>query len=174
VVGCALALGCVPDGAQRGQGSERAAVAPPPLSLAAPQPWPPAYASDPLWQRASEGNDLDQARLAQRESALTLLVAVGQGGSLGLTALRSLAHASDRREARSGLCELLLRADAATRPLLLEAIYEALVNGAVTEDSLDRDADARCSQLLDPISRDAAQPAERDLALGAMHALTAR
>jgi hypothetical protein len=155
-------------------GSSRAAVAPPPLSFATPQPWPAAFASDPLWQRASEGNDLDQARLAQRESALTLLVSIGQGGSLGLTALRSLAYASDRREARSGLCELLLRADAATRPLLLESIHEALVNAAVTEDSLDRHADARCTQVLDPISRDASRPEERDLALGSIHALAAR
>jgi hypothetical protein len=155
-------------------GSSRAAVAPAPLSFATSQPWPAAFASDPLWLRASEGQDLDQARLAQRESALTLLGSIGQGGSLGLTALRALGYASDRREARSGLCELLLRADAATRPLLLEALHESLVNGAVTEDSLDRHADARCNQLLDPIARDTSHPEERDLALGAIHALAAR
>jgi hypothetical protein len=171
----------VPDGAQRGQsssasvsGSSKLAIAPPPLNLTAPLPLPGAFASDPLWRRAAEGSDLDQARLAQRESALTLLVAIAQGGSLGLTALRSLEYASDRREARAGLCELLQRADSATRPLLLASIHEALVNGAVTEASLDRSVDARCAQVLEPISRDASHPEERDLAIGAMHALQAR
>lgn len=172
------AVSCVPDnppqvGAAAG-GQATGVALPPPLDLMREQAWPAAYADDPLWRRASTGDDIDDARLAQRESASSLLVALEQGGSLGRTALRALGHASDRREARGELCKLLLGPDERTASALLEVLYELLMDAPVTEESVDSQADARCVSTLAQLSeRERVSLADRDRAQVALARLRA-
>jgi hypothetical protein len=175
LVSCLANLSCLPDGTPNTHASNGSPSppppSPPPLDLIRERPWPPAYAADPLWVRASAGNDLDHARLAQRESAPSLLQAVGHGGSLGRVALRSLAYSSQRREVLPELCDLTLGADAPTLHPLLESIYDAIVNGPRTEESLAAEADVRCAGALEPLSSGAADPDNRDLAGAALAVL---
>jgi hypothetical protein len=128
-------------------------------------PWPDEYTADPLWARASVGDDIDQARLARRESAESLLAAVSHGGSLGRAALAALPYASDRRGARGALCALLDRADAASLGPLLGALYDMVMNAPGVEDVLDPSGDRRCRDVLQDATRRRLQdPADRDRA----------
>lgn len=173
-----LALACVPDVARRGQaGHEQAAGGPgrPALDLTAEASWPAAYQTDPAWQRAASGSDFDRARLAQRESAAALLVALSEGGSLGRTALAALPYARDRREVVGRLCALVLGPVAPTSSWLLGALYEAIADGPRTEESVDPEADAHCSDSLRQLSgRADTSPEDRDRALGAISLLAKR
>jgi hypothetical protein len=163
---------CVPDGAQRGHGSAAGRNQPPPLDLTHERPWPASYSADPLWVRASTGNDIDQARLAIRESAQTLAVALGHGGSLGRTALTSLAYASDRHEVRGQLCALVRGTSAWTLSSLLTSIHEIVTAAPVTEESVDSQSDARCTHALQEVAQmKEASPADRDQAQSAMATL---
>jgi hypothetical protein len=128
-----------------------------------------------LWVRASRGNDLDQARLALRESAHTLAAALGHGGSLGRTALTSLAYASDRHEVRGQLCALVLGTSAPTLGSLLRSIHEIVSAAPVTEESVDAQSDARCTQVLQEVAQmKAASPADQDQAQSAIATLQRR
>jgi hypothetical protein len=167
--GVALALvACVTDGASAPESSASAAAlhaSGPALDLMSDAPWPAEYTADPLWARASIGDDIDQARLARRESAESLLTAVGHGGSLGRAALAALPYASDRGGARGALCALLARADAASLRPLLGVLYDVVMNAPGTEDVLDPSADRRCSDVLQDAARRRLQdPADRDRA----------
>jgi hypothetical protein len=173
-----LALACVPDGARRGQGGQEPAAASPErpvLDLSRDGAWPAAYDTNPAWRRAAGGSDFERARLAQRESAAALLVALAEGGSLGRTALAALPYADDRREVLGKLCALALGPAAPTSSLLLGAIYEAIANGPRTEESVDPGADALCSNQLRLLSERAdTSPEDRDRALGAISLLAKR
>jgi len=172
-----LALACVPDAARRGQaGHEQTAGSPerPALDLSGEAAWPAAY-EVPVWRRAASGGDFERARLAQSESAATLLVALSEGGSLGRTALAALPYAQDRREVVGRLCALALGPAAPTSSWLLGAIYEAIANGPRTEESVDPGADALCTSNLRQLSERADTSAEdRDRALGAISLLAKR
>jgi hypothetical protein len=139
------------------------------------RPWPASYAADPLWVRASTGHDIDQARLALRESAHTLAVALVHGGSLGRTALTSLAYASDRHEVRGQLCALVLGTNAQTLSPLLKSIHEIVTAAPVTEESVDPQSDARCTQVLQEVAQmKAASPTDQDQAQSAIATLQRR
>jgi hypothetical protein len=171
----ALALGCFTDAARRGRADPGAAPASPPVDLVSDTPWPPAYGDDPLWRRASTGSDFEHARLAQRESAASLLMALRVGGSLGRTALAALPFASDRREVVGPLCELVLGPAPATSSLLLASLYEALSDAPRSEESVDPRADAACaSQLRQLAESDSSSPEDRDRALSAITLLAER
>lgn len=162
-----LALpGCVTDNAPESSASVAGATAAvPALDLLADTTWPAEYDADPLWVRAAAGDDLDQARLARRESAESLVAAVAQGGSLGRVALASLSHASDRRTARGALCALLARATPASLGPLLAALLDAVMDAPATEESVDPDADARCAEVVEGVTRRALPtPFDRDRA----------
>jgi len=176
-----LAVGlasCVPERSQRARGSTTGGEAPSAaraLDLEGDATWPAPYASDPLWLRASTGDDIDHARLAQRESAVTLSSALAHGGSLGRTALRALAYASDRREARGALCELVEGPSAGTSSLLLQALHQAVVDGPRTEESVDVQTDARCARILRELTLGSTLSAtDRDRATGTIARLEAR
>lgn len=121
------------------------------LDLAGDAPWPAAYSTDPLWVRAAAGDDLDRARLARRESAASLLAAVRSGGSLGRVALSAFVYASDRHAERGALCELCARAEPSSRALLLDALFDTVMNAAQSEEVGDPGADARCAIALGPL-----------------------
>ncbi len=162
-----LALpGCVTDSAPESSASVAGAtVDVPALDLMAETAWPAEYGADPLWVRAGAGDDLDQARLARRESAESLVAAVAQGGSLGRVALASLSHASDRRAARGALCALLARATPASLGPLLAALLDVVMDAPATEESLDPDADARCAEAVEGVTRrELPTPFDRDRA----------
>ena len=148
----AVVLGsCMSERSQAGRGSTTGGEPPSAarvLDLEGDATWPAPYASDPLWLRASTGDDIDHARLAQRESALALSSALLHGGSLGRTALLALAYARDRRDARGPLCELVKGPSAATSSLLLQALHQAVVDGPLTEESVDAQTDAHCARIL--------------------------
>lgn len=168
---------CVSERSQPGRGSatggEPQSAAVRALDLVGDATWPAPYASDPLWLRASQGDDIDHARLAQRESALTLSSALVHGGSLGRTALLALAYARDRRDARGPLCELVKGPNAATASLLLQALHQA-VDGPATEESVDLQTDARCAALLRELTLGATLSAsDRDRAAGTITRLEA-
>lgn len=170
---------CVPERSNRGRGSTTGAEptggAAPALDLVGDATWPAPYASDPIWLRASTGDDLDHARLAHRESALTLSSAVIHGGSLGRTALLALPYASDRREARGPLCELVKGPSTATSSLLLSALHQLVIDGPRTEESVDVQADARCARILRELALDTTLSAgDRDRATGIIARLEAR
>jgi hypothetical protein len=174
-VGLLLALACVPDAARRGQaGRDQSAdsVGRPALDLTRDATWPAAYDADPLWRRAAAGGDFERARLAQSESAASLLAALTQGGSLGRTALAALPYAHDRREVVGRLCALALGPEPPTSSWLLGSIYEAIANGPRTEESVDPRADALCTSNLRQLAASASvSPEDRDRALGAISLL---
>jgi hypothetical protein len=165
LVACAfLAAGCARDGTSSATASPPVPEEPR-LDLFADAPWPPAYTADPLWVRASAGDDLDRARLARRENAGSLLGVVQSGGSLGRVALSAFAYSSDRRSVRLALCELCGRAAASSRGLLLDALLDAVLNAPPTEETRDANADARCTRALEALVQSAdTAPAERDRA----------
>ncbi len=158
-----LGSACATDGTS-GRASPGLAPPEPQLDLVREVPWPAPYASDPTWLRARDGDDLDRARLGHRESAEALLDAVRLGGSLGRVALAALAHASDRGEQRGALCELSGRTEPASLSLVLDALFDSVLNAPASEE--DRpDADARCAQTLERIAGGSdATPTERDRA----------
>jgi hypothetical protein len=163
----ALALtACVTDNAPESSASlAGASAAEPGLDLMAEAAWPAEYMADPLWVRAGGGDDLDQARLARRESAESLVGAVARGGSLGRVALASLSYASDRRAARGALCALLPRAKEASLGPLLAALLDVVMDAPATEEALDPDADARCAQAVEEVTRrELPTPFDRDRA----------
>jgi hypothetical protein len=170
---------CVPEPPERGRSSTTgeahgSARRPPAVDLVGEATWPAPYASDPLWQRASIGNDIDHARLAQRESALSLVAALRHGGSLGRTALRALEHVLDRHEARGQLCELVPGQNAMTASSLLDALYGSVVDGPLTEESMDAEADARCARALRELMRQGTlSAADRDRLEGTLTRLEA-
>jgi hypothetical protein len=165
-VAFALGFGCVTDNAPESSASAAAPRASEPsLDLTGEAAWPPEYTSDPLWVRASSGDDIDQARLARRENAESLLVAVAQGGSLGRAALAALPYAGDRRGAQGALCALLARADAASLGPLLAALYEVVMNAPRMEDPTDPSAERRCvDALTNSTRREPGRPEDRDRA----------
>lgn len=157
--------------------SEGDGVAPdrPPFSLLDDAPWPAPYAHDPLWLEAARGDDIDRARLAQRETARMLLAAIELGGSLGRTALGSLEFAADRLDIRGELCALAARAEETTLGLLMEALLEVLSNAPRNEETVDERADADCLRVLVEIQkRPSLASADRDRALGASRHLSSR
>jgi hypothetical protein len=180
VCGLFFAAACVTDGAPDGSASaDRLAPGKPqgepPLDLLGDAPWPAPYAADPVWVRASRGDDLERARLARRESAGSLLEAVEQGGSLARVALSSLAYASDRRSARGALCGLLARTDESSRPPLLAALMDAVTDAPHTEESIDPAADALCAASLQALARNGSvSPADRDRAAAVLAQLRPR
>lgn len=140
-------------------------AAEPALDLTSETAWPAEYMADPLWVRAAAGDDLDQARLARRENAESLVAAVAQGGSLGRVALASLSYASDRRVARGPLCALLSRAKQASLGPLLAALLDVVMDAPATEEALDPDADARCAEAVEGVTRrELPTPFDRDRA----------
>jgi hypothetical protein len=165
-VAFALGPGCVTDNAPESSASAAAPRASEPsLDLTGEAAWPPEYTADPLWVRASSGDDLDQARLARRENAESLLAAVAQGGSLGRAALAALPYAADRRGAQGTLCALLARADAASLGPLLAALYDVVMDAPSTEDPIDPSAQRRCLEVLTSAAqREPGRPEDRDRA----------
>lgn len=157
-----FAASCARDGSNGASASAPAAEEPR-LDLSSDAPWPPEYSSDPSWQRAASGDDIDRARLARRESASTLLAAVRSGGSLGRVALSSFAYATDRYTERRALCELCERAEAASRTLLLEALLEAWLDAPPAESIADPAGDERCKRVLEALAQgEDTTPADRD------------
>jgi hypothetical protein len=165
-VAFALGLGCVTDNAPESSASAAApGASEPSLDLTGEAAWPPEFTADPLWVRASSGDDIDQARLARRESAESLLVAVAHGGSLGRAALAALPYAADRRGAQGTLCALLARADAASFGPLLATLYDVAMNAPSTEDPIDPSAERRCAEVLTSATRhEPGRPEDRDRA----------
>jgi hypothetical protein len=165
-VALALGLGCVTDNAAESGASAAAPRASEPrLDLTGETAWPPEYTSDPLWVRAASGDDIDQARLARRENAESLLAAVAHGGSLGRAALAALPYADDRRGAQGTLCSLLARADAASLGPLLAALYDVVMNAPRTEEPIDPSAERRCADVLTSATRpELGRPEDRDRA----------
>ena len=146
-----------------------------PFSLGGDAPWPSPYAADPLWLRALAGDDIDRARLAEREGARTLLAAIELGGSLGRTALGSLEFAADRLDIRRELCDLASRAEPPTLGLLLGALLEVLSNAPRSEETPDASADSECLRILGEIQkRPGVASADGDSASGAARRLEAR
>lgn len=166
LLGSALLLpACAREGSSGATASAAAAPQEPLLDLAGDTPWPAEYASDPVWVRAAAGDDLDQARLARRENAASLVAAVRSGGSLGRVALSALAYASDRRAARGALCELYARAEPSSKALLLDALLDTLLHAPPSEETDEPGDDARCTQALGALAmREDATAAERDRA----------
>jgi hypothetical protein len=164
--GLLVGVACVTDNTPESSASAAAPHAsPPPLALSGERVWPAEYARDPLWVRASVGDDIDQARLARRENASALLAAVAEGGSLGRTALAALAYANDRRGALGALCALFARADAASQGPLLGALYDVVMDAPGVEDVLDPSADGRCADVLrDAAAREFGDDGSRDRA----------
>ncbi len=157
--------------------SEGDGVAPPQpsFSLVADAPWPAPYAHDRLWLEAARGDDIDRARLAQREGAHTLLSVIERGGSLGRTALDSLEFAADRLDIRADLCALAGRAEESTLGLLMEALLEVLANASWNEETVDARADAGCLRVLTEIQqRPNLTDTDRDRVLGAARRLSSR
>jgi hypothetical protein len=169
-------VSCVTDAAQRGAaGREQGAGASgrPPLDLTGDAPWPSPYDTDPLWRRAATGGDFERARLAQRESATTLLLALTLGGSLGRTALLVLPYASDRAEVIGQLCELTLGPTSPTSSWLIDTLFEAIAHAPRSEESVDRAAQARCANNLRQLAEQrGGSPEDRDRALGALSLLS--
>ena len=90
------------------RGDEAVADAAPPPVLRAPAK-ESARAKDEMWRRATEGDPIELARLADREGAGGLLLGLEDGGEIGLTALAALPFADDAELAYQRLGEILRR-----------------------------------------------------------------
>jgi hypothetical protein len=160
-VAMALYLGVVAgchSGAKGGAANVR-----PGIDLQSDAPWPSSYAEDALWRRAASGDDFEQARLAQRDGASGLCDVLELGGSLGSTALAALRYAPDRRETLGRLCEFAANASPASRARLIDAMYEAAMNGPRGEPASDPAQRAACLTKLQQLSeRQGQSPEERD------------
>ena len=170
-----LAVGCVTDNTpESGASVGPRTSGPPPLDLVGDAPWPSPYDADPVWRRAAAGNDMDLARLARRENADALVAAVYRGGSLGRTALAALPYAADRHSARGSLCAGLSRAEGPSLSLLLDGLFDAVVEAPRTVESLDAAADARCSEALGALGGALPSPGDRDLVASVLDRLRPR
>lgn len=135
-------------------------------------PGPPRHASplarDPLWRRAEAGDDIDLARLAQREGARGLLQGVQAGGTLALTALRALPRANDAQLALRRLCEILRSSDPEKLEPVVRAVQAIISKPPRGVEQLDPEGMRSCDRPLAELSANPKlPPEERDLATSA-------
>jgi hypothetical protein len=135
-------------------------------------PGPPERVSpltqDALWKRAETGDDIDLARLAQREGARGLMRGVEAGGTLGLTALRALPRANDAELALGRLCEILHTGDAEKLEPVLRAVQAIVAKPPRGVEQLDPEGMDSCAPVLAALVQNPRlSPSERDFALSA-------
>jgi len=94
----------------RGAHKDALDAAPPPSLNAKPEK-ESERAKDDLWRRAGDGDQIDLARLADREGAGGLLEGLEEGGAVGRTALEALPFADDADAAFQRLGEILRQID---------------------------------------------------------------
>ena len=94
----------------RGAHKDALDAAPPPSLNAKPEK-ESERAKDELWRRAADGDQIDLARLADREGAGGLLEGLEEGGAVGRTALEALPFADDADAAFQRLGEILRQID---------------------------------------------------------------
>ncbi len=139
LLACACAAPRAPSGAPSPSASRVRTPAPAPSFTSST----PALPDDSLWQRASHGDAIDLARLAEREGAAGLLAALDGGGAPGRAALLALPYAPDAQLAAGRLCQLSTRVDASSRSLVLIALHGVLSRPPPGE-RLDAAGLARC------------------------------
>ena len=156
--GLVLPMGCRrTDGTDRGQGPAQRMAEPPVrgggLDLT-PGPVPGSrFESDPLWQLAQKGAEVDLLRLAQREGAVGLLEGVQVGRSPALTALGALPHATDGALALRHLCELARAMEGDPAEPLLVAIHGIVAEPPRPREPFDVAGYAECLPVMQKLTR---------------------
>jgi hypothetical protein len=142
----------------------------PPLAKTDIRP-PQEFAGDSLWQRAmgEEGDEIDLAALADRESATGLLEALEHGGKLGRTALVALPFAADAPVAYRRLAQLSLLTKGPTQLDILRSIYDIAERPPRLGEPIDEGGREDCAQALLRIATDESAPSSnRALAVSAL------
>ena len=131
----------------RGKGESTTDAAPPP-SLARETPKESERLKDDLWRRATEGDALDLARLADREGAGGLLEGLEEGGAVGLAALAALPYAADAEMAYQRLGEIVRQLDPKETVPVLAAIHQMAARPRRQQEPLDPPGLRSCADAL--------------------------
>jgi hypothetical protein len=145
----ALAVLLLWSGAVAGcRGKRETADAAPPPSLGADAAKESERAKDELWRRASEGDAVDLARLADREGAGGLLEGLEEGGPIGLVALAALPWADDADAAYQRLGEIVRQLDPAATGPVVQAIVDMAARPRRQTEPLDPAGLRSCAEAL--------------------------
>lgn len=121
------------------------------------------------------GDPLDLASLADREGASGLLAGVEQGGEVGLTSLRALAHADDSELALRRLGEIALQLAGDTQRDVVRAILGIVSRPVRQTEVLDASGAQACADALLELTRRGGVPKDtRALAVSALRSLAER
>lgn len=129
-------------------------------------------ANDDLWQRASQGDPLDLARLADRQGASGLLEGLQEGGVVGLTALLALPHADDADVAYRRLGEIIRQLGPDKAAPVIEAALGMMRRPRRQAEILDAPGMKYCAEALLEVANQKRAPTEaRANAISALRAL---
>lgn len=131
-------------------------------------------AEDGHWQRASQGDPLELARLADREGAAGLLEGLEEGGAVGLTALLALPHADDADIAYRRLGELLRQLQGEKAEPVLEAALGIAHRPTTQTEALDPEGVRYGIEALLAVATSKAPQAHRAKAVSALRLLSQR
>lgn len=129
-------------------------------------------AADARWIRATGGDPIDLAALADAEGAAGLLDGIEDGGPIARTAVRALPYADDAPIALGRLGELARRGGARVVDHVLAAVVDIAARYPPQRDPLDPSGALRCANALTDISEDSQSSARsRSLARSALQML---
>ncbi|HMI84369.1 MAG TPA: hypothetical protein VK550_09765 [Polyangiaceae bacterium] len=130
---------------------------------------------DELWRRATEGDPIDLARLADREGAGGLLEGLEDGGPIGLAALAALPWAADADAAYQRLGEIVRQLDPAATAPVVGAIVRMAARPRRQTEPLDPPGLRSCAEaLLTLAERKSLAKAVRAPAISALRMLSER
>jgi hypothetical protein len=147
----------------------------PPPSLNSKRENPSERAKDELWRRAGEGDEIDLARLADREGAGGLLEGLEEGGAIGRTALEALPFADDGEAALQRLGEILRQIDPGESEPIVRAVTGIALRRRRQTEPLDPPGVRSCAlALLDIAQKTSLAGKVRAPAISALRLLAER
>lgn len=133
-----------------------------------------ARAENGDWQRASQGDPLELARLADREGAAGLLDGLEEGGVVGLTALLALPYADDAEIAYRRLGEILRQLEGEKAEPVLDAALGIASRPRTQTEPLDPEGTRYGIEALMSVAQSKAPEATRAKAVSALRLLADR
>jgi hypothetical protein len=130
---------------------------------------------DDLWQRALGGDEIDLARLADREGAKGLLDGLEEGGAIGVAALEALPLADDAEAAYGRLGEIATQIDSRQAGRVVQAIYAIAAKPTRQVEPVDPPGAKSCALALLELARDTSRAASvRAPAISALRLLATK
>jgi hypothetical protein len=158
------------------RGANKTALdAAPPPSLNSKTDKESERAKDALWRRAGDGDQIDLARLADREGAGGLLEGLEEGGAIGRTALEALPFADDADAAFQRLGEILQQIDPGESGPIVRTITGIALRPRRQTEPLDPPGLRSCAAaLLDLAQKTSLAKTVRGPAISALRLLSER